>query len=250
MKSRADVEAFRHILLPPRSEQDFEKVKFSHREASLLADKYNLALLFLHGAGLSGAVQTFGPAALCEFTITEPEMIEAYLKIDHRFNMKCHEIALDLGVDIVRRNGFYECCDFFSPAMLERFLGKSLAEEIQLTHDAGAVIGYTLLTGIMPMLDNLDRLDFDCIICPGYILYRRRWPQDQLQTWSAQELLDRAERYDPYALGQAGRGPQGDPPGFRGVWKGRSNHHPVFVEQGGLPWANVLAMIDEWQKLR
>ncbi len=65
------------------------------------------------------------------------------------------------GVDIVRRNGFYETTDFWSPRQLQTFLGERLREEAELAHSAGRVCSYTVCTGVMPILDYLAELPFD-----------------------------------------------------------------------------------------
>ncbi len=77
--------------------------------------------------------------------VDNPELIDAYLELDHALNLKNYEIALDMGVDIIRRNGFYETTDFFSPALLSRFLARRLNEEAvrEAVRDTFAIFGKT-----------------------------------------------------------------------------------------------------------
>jgi hypothetical protein len=249
VKTRRDVDCLRHILLPPRSRDEMEEVRFRFTETSRLAANHGLATIFYFGLGLTGALQMFGAESMCLLAASEPELIDDYLGVDHQWNLRNYEIALDLGFDMIRRNGFYETCDFFSPRMLDRFLGRRLAEEIKLVHQAGRIIGYTLLTGVVPMLDNLSRLDFDCIVCPdifmkgmdgpaiaGKLKKTSFWtgPSDTIHMpWPATEKVREAVRYVFDVFGKTGL-----------------LITPCSASKAVFPWENVLAMIDEWKKLR
>lgn len=250
LSSMEDIECLRYILLPPRDKQQLEQIRFAHHEAKFLADKYQQPVGFYFGLGLSGALLMFGPAELCELMITNPDMVEAYLELDHQWILKNYEVAIDLGVDFIWRDGFYESCDFYSPVMLERFLSKRLQQEIRLVHDAGLPMGYTLLTGIMPMLDYLQKLDFDCIVCLD-VFYKDAnavtikntlggtksfWtgPSDTIQMpWEKPEAVRAAVRHVFEVFGKRGL-----------IITPCSSSKAVF------PWENVLAMIDEWKKNR
>ena len=66
-------------------------------------------------------------------------------------------------VDIIWRNGFHETADFYSPAMLEQFLGDRLRREADIAHASGMMTNYTVHTGIMPILDHFAGLHFDAL---------------------------------------------------------------------------------------
>ena len=250
LKSMADVACMRHILLPPKSRDELEQIRFSHRVAKDLAGRYGLATCFSFGSGLTGALQVFGPSEVCLLAAAEPGLIDAYLALDHAWTMANYEIALDLGVDIVRRNGFYESSDFYSPSMLQSFLAQRLREEVSIVHQAGTVIGYTLLTGYVPMLDYLSKLDLDCIMCPDVFMKggdaaalnralggrTSFWtgPSDTIHMpWDRPEEVRAAVRHVFAAFGRTGL-----------LITPCSSSKAVF------PWGNVLAMVDEWKKLR
>ena len=249
IKTMKDVECIRHLLHPPQKKEDVDRLRFDRWELNLLAERYQLPICFYFGYGLTGALMTFGPEMLCEMTITHPEVVDAYLEIDHQWIMKTYEIALDLGVDFVRRNGFYESCDYYSPAMLQRFLFRRLEDEIRLVHQAGKPIAYTLLSGIMPMLDYLARLKFDSIICPDVFFQgvdakvineklgneKSFWtgPSDTIHLpWDKPEKVCQAVQHVFDAFGTRGL-----------VLAPCSSSKAVF------PWSNIIAMIDEWRRL-
>lgn len=250
LKGAADVACLAHILLPPRDKADLDLLRFQYREARYWADRYQLPLVWNSGLGLTGGLSMFGPTELCILAATEPSVVEEYVRIDHQMIMKNTEIALDLGVDMVRRNGFYESTDFYGPAMLERFLAGPLRKEIAAVHAAGRPIGYTLLTGITPQLGHLAVLDFDCIMSPDIFMpgadgnrFRAQlgdrksfWtgPSDTIQMpWDRPEDVRRAVRRVFEVFGRTGL-----------LLTPCSSSKAVF------PWDNVVAMVDEWKKLR
>jgi uroporphyrinogen-III decarboxylase len=73
------------------------------------------------------------------------------------------ELALDLGIDMVERRGWYESADFWNPPLFEALAKPILEGEIEATHRAGAVHVYLMDTGVVPLLALLDSLPFDCL---------------------------------------------------------------------------------------
>ena len=164
LESEADLECLRHTLRPLDGKEELDRVRFECGKYQAIAQELQLATIAHIGMGLTGAMQLCGSEQLCLLMMEQPDLIKGYLELEHRMNLRHMEIACDVGADIVRRNGFYETCDYYSPAMLEEFLGPLLREEIDAVHAAGKLIGYTVNTGVMPMLDYLARLDFDCLL--------------------------------------------------------------------------------------
>lgn len=250
IKSHEDVERLRHIIRPPSSSEQIEQLRLSFLYASQLAARHSLAVCLDFGMGLTGALQMFGPAALCIAAAEQPDLVDAYLELDHHYTMKSYEIALDLGVDMVRRNGFYESADWYSPAMLEKFLARRLREEIALVREAGKVIGYTLMTGVMPMLDYLAALDFDCIFCLDVFLGRadarevRRRLGEDMSFWTGPSDTIHMPWERPDEVRKAVRHV------FETFGKRGLVITPCASAKAVFPWENVLAMIDEWKKLR
>ncbi|HUT92451.1 MAG TPA: uroporphyrinogen decarboxylase family protein [Thermoguttaceae bacterium] len=250
LETEQDLECLRYVLRPLDDKDELDRVRFECAEMKAVADRLGLATIAHVGMGLTGAMQLCGAERICMMTLEQPDLVKAYLGLDHQRNMRHMEIACELGADVIRRNGFYETCDFYSPRMLDEFLGPFLREEIAAVHAAGKPIGYTVNTGVMPMLDYLASLDFDCL----------------LHLDMAVEGVDLAKIRDAMA-------------GRKSFWMGPSSvHHmtgddpelprralrrvfDVFGKQGLIvtpspsvhsimPWDNFLAMVDEWKKLR
>ena len=245
-----DLACLEHILLPPRTQEQIEELSFGWMEASSLAERYSLPTMVSIGSGLTGAHQLCDSEKLCLLVVDQPELIEGYLALEHGATMKNCEIILDFGVDIVRRNGFYESCDFFSPDLLSRYLDVYLKKEAAIVKHAGAASGYTILTGYTPMTQRLSDLGFDSIMVP-----------------------------DPFFEGEDAAALSADGGGRCSYWSGPSDTlHMPWDDQDGVreavrktftifgstglilspcssakaphPWENVLAMVDEWKKIR
>ena len=250
LETEQDLECLRYVLRPLDDKDELERVRFECARMKAVADRLGLATVAHVGMGLTGAMQLCGSERICMMTLERPDLVKAYLELDHERNMRHMEIACELGADVIRRNGFYETCDFYSPRLLEEFLGPLLREEIEAVHAAERLIGYTVNTGVMPMLDYLASLDFDCL----------------LHLDMAVEGVDLVKIRDAMA-------------GRKSFWMGPSSvYHmagddpepprralrqlfDVFGKQGLIvtpspsvhsimPWDSFLAMVDEWKKLR
>lgn len=251
IENEQDLECMKYLFIPWEPDpSEFKSLKESYRQSKALADEYGLPTATSAGMGLTLALQMFLPEKLCFKTIENPELIHSFLEMEHRCNLKAIEIAGNLGIDIIKRNGFYESSDFYSPQMLEDFLGKRLTAEINKTHQYDMVMMYTLHTGVMPMLDYLNRLDLDCIFgmdiaFPGVSLEKIKeklfhnksffiGPSSTHHLWNPDpEVTRKAVRTVYETLGRTG------------VILG-----PCVSMHSIMPWQNLMAMIDEWKKLR
>ena len=250
VETEQDVDCLKTILRPPENRPALEKIKFEFMEVKRLADRLQLPIQANIGKGLTGGLQLVGPTEICLMTVENPGLIHAYLKMEHELNVKLLEIAADLGVDIVRRNGFYESADFYGPAMLENFLGDYLRREARLAREGGMVSTYTLNTGLMPILDYMATLEFDCFdsidiafkdfdltrLCKSQPEGRSYWigPSSVYHVWKDDPELTRAAVRQCFEV-----------IGRRGllISPGPSIHSIM-------PWSNMLAIIAEWKRLR
>lgn len=250
IETEQDLECFRHILQPVDYAPRREAIRFAFAEAKRLADRFGLATRASAGSGLTGALQLFGPSQLCMKTLEQPELVDGYLELEHQVTLRNLEIGADLGVDIVTRNGFYESSDFYSPAMLERFLFDRLQAETDLAHQGGMLVTYTAHSGVMPMLDYLRRLKFDCLNSiglgfHGVDLERIRDSQEGSKSfWIGPDNTHHTNASDPEVVRQVVRHVF-ELLGTRGLILGAC---PSI--HGINPWENTLALVDEWKKLR
>ena len=248
VKTQRDVDCLRHIFQPPRRRDELDALRADFDRGRATAARLGLATMATVGSGLTGALWMFGAERLCLLTVDDPGLVESYLEIEHRWNLAVLDLVLDWGVDIVRRNGFYESADFYGPAMLEGFLGRRLRAEIAAVHQAGRPMAYTMYSGIMPILDYLAGFELDCIAAldiafddvdlkliaaklPGKSFWTG--PSNTFHMYATPAVVRGAVRDAFVAFGPRGL-----------LVTAASSIHPM------MPWENTLAMVDEWKKLR
>ena len=209
-----------------------------------------MATLATIGSGLTTALWMFGAAELPLLTMDNPGLVARYLDLDHRWSMRMIELLLDCGADIIQRQGFYETCDYYSPALLERLIGKHVREQIALTHQAGRVFSYVLYSGVEPMLDYLTGFDFDCLssLDPAFNDIDLDAVQaklgDKKSFWTGPSNTFHMYAEDPEVVREAVRkvfaafGKTGL------LLSAVSSVHPM------MPWENTVAMLEEWRRLR
>jgi hypothetical protein len=239
----------KHIVRLSDTKEVVGGLRTHHARAKALADRYGLATIAHAGTGLTGAQHLFGAQDLCLMTVENPGLVDAYLEHEHWITLRTIEVLGDLGVDIVRRNGFYETADFYSPAMLERFLGARLRREAALIRQRGMLMSYTIHTGVMPMLDYLARLQFDSLfgidiafkgvdaaaVRDRLAAFTSLWtgPSSTFHLWKGPDPTRQAVRQVFETFGKTG-------------WV----LVPCVSAHSIMPWESTLAMIDEWRRLR
>jgi len=163
IRDEADLERLKHVLRPCDTASVLEELRTGFARAKALADRWGLAVIAHVGKGLTGAMPLFGAEGLCMATLQQPELVDAWMQYEHGINLRTIEVLGELGVDIVRRNGFYETADFYGPQMLARFVGPRVSREAEAARACGMVTSYTVHTGLMPILDYLAGLSVDSL---------------------------------------------------------------------------------------
>jgi len=248
IQSHADLECFKHVRRLCESAETLEALRNAAAAARAHAERHTLATTARVGMGLTGAMHLFGAAELCMMTVDQPDLVDAYLEYEHGINLRLIEIAGELGVDIVWRNGFYETADFYGPATLEHFLAARLRREADAVHAAGMLMNYTVHTGVMPIMDYLAGLTMDSLFgidvaFEGVDLLAIRhkltptknlWvgPSSTYHLWRGPDATREAVRQVFNVFGQTGF-----------VLSPGVSVHSI------MPWESTLAMIDEWKKL-
>jgi uroporphyrinogen-III decarboxylase len=249
IRNEADLACLQQICRLHDTREALDSARAAYAAAKQLADRYGLPTHAAVGMGLTGAQHLFGVTDLCLMTVDQPDLVEAYLDYEHQINLRTLEVLGDLGVDMVRRNGFYETADFYSPQMLERFLGDRLRAEAATAAQAGMHMSYTVHTGITPIFDYLAGLGMHSLFgidpvaqeMDAAALHRQLSPVSGL--WMG-----------PSSTYHIWQGPEATRQAVREVFE-------VFAEPGFvlspavsvhsiMPWESALAMIDEWRKLR
>jgi hypothetical protein len=94
----------------------------------------------------------------------QPQLLEELLALIAAWNEARMRVVLEVGVDLYIRRGWYEGADFWSPGLYRQFLLPQIQREAALAHEYGALFGYTMTTGALPMLDNILESGVDVIL--------------------------------------------------------------------------------------
>ncbi|MCE5238013.1 uroporphyrinogen decarboxylase family protein [bacterium] len=249
LQTEGDLAALMQVRQPLPAEEARASAIRAVEGARALAGQWDLATVASVGTGLTGALQLFGATELCLMVVEQPELVEAYVEHEHQLNLLALRSLAGLGVDMVRRNGFYETADFYGPAMLERFLGDRLRAERDAAHAGGMLMTYTVHTGVMPILDYLAGLGLDAhcgidLAFDGVVPAQVRsklaptsslWtgPSSTYHLWNGPEPTREAVRLTFDVMGKTGL-----------VLSPCVSAHSI------MPWESTLAMVDEWKRLR
>jgi len=244
-----DVERYAYLSMPPPDD-----AVEAHRESLTarrkLADKYDVPIRAACGMGLTASLSLCGAENAALLSIDKPEVIDALAEVEHKATMQRIKIAVELGIDMISRNGFYETTDYWSPKQIEQFILPRLQKEVALAHEGGVPVIYTVCTGIMPMIPQLQKSGVDCLVAVEPVL------GDQDMGVIARELgKDKciwAGLSAPIHIGE------GTPEEVRAAVREAVETfgprgfilHAVPSIRPQWPWENVMAMIDEWKKVR
>ncbi len=250
LQTMEDVERWAYLHMPP-GDREIAATQEQAKRVRTWAEQWGLAIVTPIGYGLTATHQLFG-VDMIYVSMDNPEVMDRFLEIEHQTTMRRLEIALDpaLDVDIVRRNGFYETTDFWSPQQLRDFLGKRLRAEIGLVHGAGRVCSYTVCTGIMPILDYLAELPFDAYssIEPALGNQDMKVVAQKLGDckciWGGVSAPVHIGEGTPEIVREAVR------EAFETFGKKGFILHAVPSIRQQWPWKNVQAFIEEWKRLR
>lgn len=248
-KTEADLAALPYVL-PELTSRDEECLVQSYRRARALADRFDVPVFVDIRSGLDWLVWLFPAqeAVLC--AVDRPGMARRILDHVAKVHRQRLEALLDAGIDGVIRSGWYESADLWSPELYRELAVPKLEQDFGLVRRVGKVAVYLMDSGVVPLLDDLARLQFDCLagVDPAtaggtdLALIRRRLPGKAL--WGGIS--------GPLHLGR------GSPPdvefavkrafslcGKRGFILG-----PMVGFRHNWPWENLEACERAWRQLR
>ncbi|NLG53112.1 MAG: hypothetical protein GX541_03975 [Clostridiales bacterium] len=249
IKSPDDVRAFEYLYLPP-TQKDVDNMREHINEIQSIAKKYNVLVRTNSGFGLANFLFMMGAQNMIMFAIDYPEVFKKLVEIDHRANLARIKLCPQLGVDVLRRFGGYEMTNFLSVGMYNGILKEFLIKEVEAAHSENLLIYYRVVSGAKPLLDTISEIGFDCVEgfepelsdCTNSDI--KAALSDKCSIWTGVSSPGHIGAENDTKVRAAVRNAI-ETFGRRGFILGVSNSI-----RSHWPFENVLAMIDEWKKLR
>ena len=158
----ADLEKLPYLLQGPDKDQ-IEEFKEKARSLRVFADEHQV---FFEGGRLwsgDAAVWLMNVVPLVYACVDVPEFVGELLEIIWRCTEERLSLLLDVGVDMVEHEGWYDTTDFWSVSAYRRFLRPILEREIQMAHEEGAMFRYIITKGVAPLLGDLSEMGMDVL---------------------------------------------------------------------------------------
>ncbi|NOZ50030.1 MAG: hypothetical protein GXP37_08305 [Chloroflexi bacterium] len=180
----------------------------------------------------------------------DPEYVGEFLQIIHEWQLATLEMVLDIGdIDIVTRFGYYDIPDFWSRKYFDYYLRPRMDEEADMVHQAGTLLRQQQSKGLTQLVDIYKKMKVDilCDIDPVQgqedmaLLKRELGATKTLMGGINGDLflanaspaeIDRTVQ-DTLRLMAAGGG---------------FIMHIIPGIYSGVPWANVLSLVEAWRK--
>jgi uroporphyrinogen-III decarboxylase len=118
------------------------------------------------------ARRTYGGAAWMWLTNVQESMLtyesdpgyaDEFLSILHEWQKANLEQVLDVGVDIVTRFGYYDTPDFWGRKYFDRYLRPRIDEEADIVHQAGALLSQQQSEGLTPLVQVYKQMKVDIL---------------------------------------------------------------------------------------
>lgn len=244
-----DIARCRH-LIQPMTEADHAAWLTANSDVFDLARADDLPVVLTYGQGLAALMFVMGAENAVYLAIDDPDGFEELAEMIHQAEMRNIELAARGQIDILKRFGGYEMCNFYNPEIFRKVCLPRLRAEVEHAHAHGLLIFYRVVTGMLPVLDDIAGIGFDCIeggephLSECSLETWRDTIGGRASTWTGVSTPVLLGGSDPDAVRQEVRH-CADLFGRRGFILGATNSI-----RDHFPWPNTLAMIDEWKKVR
>jgi hypothetical protein len=260
-----DVNPSRSVEFPIKGPEDLPKMRYlfqpmageqlaQWRQDAFYAKKeaQRRQVAFIARRTYCGSAMVWLTDALATMVTYEdaPEYMGEFLQIIHDWQMTTLEMVLDIGdIDIVTRFGYYDTPDFWGRKYFDYYLRPRMEQEADLVHQAGALLRQQQSEGLTQLVDIYKRMKVDilCDIDPvqgqeDLALLKRELGAtktlmggingDLYLANASPEEIDQTARNTLELMAPGG--------GFI--------MHIVPGIYSGVPWANVLRLVQAWKR--
>jgi len=158
-----DLGALRHLLSPLNED---EVVAFQAESGPVLelARRHDLLVTGGWGVGADLVGWVYGLQHMVYAVYDRPAFVHEMLHIVSEWNRRRMRVLLDAGADLYIKRAWYENCDFWTPETYREFLFPILKADADLAHERGASFGYLITSNCMPLLDIIADAGVDVVI--------------------------------------------------------------------------------------
>lgn len=246
VQEEADVDRLEYVYRPPQRTDAQVAAEFA--SVRDLAERWQVPIYSIAGSGLYANLSFLGVEQAVLYSVDHPEVVERLADLEHRVTVARLEIMGRAGVHFVRRSGHYETTDFCSPAQIRQYTVPRFQREIELAHQLGLPMVLAACTGLMPILDILQELPFDCLydfepVLGGQDL-GRLWAAlgSAKSIWGGLSAPMQLETGTPESVRQAVR------EFYRICGRRGTILAPICFVTPETPPVNLHAMVDEWER--
>ncbi len=162
VKGPDDLEKLRYIVRPPEG-HELDEWRMDAQRAVEIADRYQVATVARRTI-VGDAYQWFCDIPTFLMMLNDdPEFVEAFFSIFQAWSLDLTRLALEAGVDVVQRRGWYETPTMMGIEGFRRFLVPLIEEESALVHQAGKIHSYLLAEGYGAYAEILSGLQADVL---------------------------------------------------------------------------------------
>jgi len=161
VKGRDDLPKLPYLLREPGKEE-ISRFREEARRKKRFAEEKGI---LVEGYGGPGGDLAFWLCGTNLFYLVqdEPDFGEELMDMIYRADLRCMEVLLDEGVDIVDVRGCYETAPLWSPEWFDRLFAPRLRKKVEMAHQAGAKLSYFSTGNFVPHMESLLRIGVDVV---------------------------------------------------------------------------------------
>jgi len=179
----ADLPALRCLLAPPAAEDvaDFREQaaarrKFARDHGLLFTGGWKSQRfipsedkLLIGDNGVTGTVidtlmWLCGGTEPLLWAYDDPDFLRELIGMVEEWNRERLALHLETGVELVMRRAWYEGTEFWSPKLYREFILPGLKKDVEMTHQAGARLGYIITSGVTAIADLIVESGADVVV--------------------------------------------------------------------------------------
>lgn len=158
-----DLEALRYLLVSPKPEE-IAAFRAESQPILDLAHYHDLLVAGGWGVGADLVGWVYGLENMVYTSYDQPDFLHELLDVIAVWNQQRMKVVLDAGIDLYVKRAWYGNCDFWTPKTYRQFLSPILKSDADLAHQKGARLGYIVTSNCMPLLDVLADTGVDVLI--------------------------------------------------------------------------------------